>query len=798
MRRHTLRKILAPVAALAVVGSLQTSLPVTAQAAPAAPLPAESIPSNELSLSPAGQTVEVDGVTQKVIAQLPATRRGFTMAGITFADLQGTARFQVRVTTAAGQQPWQDLEYQPEAVSGDEAAARRGTEPSFVGEAIAVEARVLTSPTAPATLSGARLALIDSQAQSGDSEVSGGGLATMRVAATATTTGVAKPAIVSRAKWGADESLVRLNGADCVPANLDTTIKAAIVHHTAGTNSYTAEQSPSIVRGILSYHTKSLGWCDVGYNFLVDKYGTVFEGRHGGTDNPVHGAHATSWNTDTVGISVMMNSSTAKQSSAAMTSVSRVLAWKLAGNYRDPQAKLTLAGKYINRIARHGDVMSTSCPGTNITAYMPTLRSQVATMMGNWKTPIYTEWVSQGGESGKLGSPHILERPWNGGRTTTFTQGGVYQTSAGATFWMGAATNRRYLASDGFTKLGWPTTDQAAGAASGQTITRFAKGSIYYSPSTGARITTGAINTWLRSNGSRLTSLGYPTGEVVATSSTTGYQLFANGRLSYNGSTVTMQVKGGAQGDQNADGRADVVELNATGATGWYPTTTSAVSGAVQPGTTLTGAPFTWASQVADVNGDGAGELIARRKDGTLWAWNGQGNGRWTTARQIGNGWNSMRELTLMPDMTRDGLPEIVAISSTDGTLKRYSLNRDLKFVSTTQIGHGWGGIKQIATVGDIRKVGVVDLLAVDASGALLDYHGTTAGALSGNKVQIGYGWGSFSDVRSLGDLNGDGRWDLVGHGTTGPVYRYLNTGATTWSTRTALMAALPQQSIIG
>ena len=74
-------------------------------------------------------------------------------------------------------------------------------------------------------------------------------------------------------------------------------LQFAVVHHTAGANGYTAAQSAAIVRAIQIYHVKGNGWNDIGYNFLVDKYGQVFEGRYGGVERNVIGAHAEGFNT---------------------------------------------------------------------------------------------------------------------------------------------------------------------------------------------------------------------------------------------------------------------------------------------------------------------------------------------------------------------------------------------------------------------------------------------------------------------------------------------------------------------
>ena len=81
----------------------------------------------------------------------------------------------------------------------------------------------------------------------------------------------------------------------------DNGIRAAVVHHTAGSNDYAPQDSAGIVRSIYEYHTRTLGWCDIAYNALVDKYGQVFEGRAGGMDKPVEGSHTGGFNREHLG-----------------------------------------------------------------------------------------------------------------------------------------------------------------------------------------------------------------------------------------------------------------------------------------------------------------------------------------------------------------------------------------------------------------------------------------------------------------------------------------------------------------
>ena len=117
-------------------------------------------------------------------------------------------------------------------------------------------------------------------------------------------------------------------------------VQFAVVHHTAGNNSYTASQSAAIVRGIEVYHVKGNGWNDIGYNFLVDKYGQVFEGRYGGVDKNVIGAHAEGFNTGSTGVALLGTYGSAGPSAAARTALANLLAWRLDLAHIDPLSKL--------------------------------------------------------------------------------------------------------------------------------------------------------------------------------------------------------------------------------------------------------------------------------------------------------------------------------------------------------------------------------------------------------------------------------------------------------------------------
>ncbi len=154
-----------------------------------------------------------------------------------------------------------------------------------------------------------------------------------------------------------------------------STIKKAVVHHTVSGNSYSQAQVPGIIAGIQAYHLDGRGWSDIGYNFLVDKYGGIWEGRAGGMDRPVIGAHAAGFNTNTVGVSVIGDYTQTSPTAASNEAVARVAGWKLFLGNQEPLATSNFtsgggprfpAGTVVNlpNIVGHSDVGSTACPGS--------------------------------------------------------------------------------------------------------------------------------------------------------------------------------------------------------------------------------------------------------------------------------------------------------------------------------------------------------------------------------------------------------------------------------------------------
>jgi hypothetical protein len=195
------------------------------------------------------------------------------------------------------------------------------------------------------------------------------------------------PLIISRFSWQADESIRR------AAPQVSDAVHFALVHHTAGSNNYTRGESAAIVRGIEIYHVKGNGWNDIGYNFLVDKYGQVFEGRYGGVDKAVIGAHAEGFNTGSVGIAVLGSYGTTKISAAAKASLEQVLAWKLDLAHVDPLSTLTWKSGgnprfgsgvpvFLRAISGHRDTGFTDCPGNALYAELPQIAMDVSALGG--------------------------------------------------------------------------------------------------------------------------------------------------------------------------------------------------------------------------------------------------------------------------------------------------------------------------------------------------------------------------------------------------------------------------------
>ncbi|MET8773612.1 N-acetylmuramoyl-L-alanine amidase [Nocardia sp. NPDC004654] len=202
------------------------------------------------------------------------------------------------------------------------------------------------------------------------------------------------PNVITRSQWGADESI------RCDEPTYDDGLGGVTVHHTAGRNDYSKAESAGIVRAIYTYHAQTLGWCDIGYNALVDKYGQIFEGRHGGLDRPVQGAHAGGFNENTSGVAFMGNHESEIPSEQAVTAVGKFVGWRARVAGLDPQGHTTMysegteytpyaEGEAVRLpiVFAHRDVGNTSCPGDAAYELMDRIRDIAAGVPGGSPAP---------------------------------------------------------------------------------------------------------------------------------------------------------------------------------------------------------------------------------------------------------------------------------------------------------------------------------------------------------------------------------------------------------------------------
>lgn len=326
---------------------------------------------------------------------------------------------QFRVREAGGWSAW--LTVESDGVDDVAQQVRGGTEPFVTGAATAIQVRVGGDPAAlPRDLELVVVPLddvdVDATAAGATTGIGSGALARVGGGAGAAAPvrvagfdAIATPDIITREEWGANPAYF-----DWEPTYAP--LKAAVLHHTAGTNTYTAAQSISIVQAIYRYHAVDRGWGDIGYNFLVDKYGQMFEGRQGSVGSPpremVIGGHAKPANTGTLGISAMGDYTTTSVPAAIYDAYVRVISWRfdLAGldargtsGIISPGSPTLAAGIDLPRIFAHRDVASTACPGDAIYAAMPALRDRVGAPSRTWgassvSTAVYRWWSSAAGD----------------------------------------------------------------------------------------------------------------------------------------------------------------------------------------------------------------------------------------------------------------------------------------------------------------------------------------------------------------------------------------------------------------
>lgn len=481
-----------------------------------------------------------------MVAELAPTKTSkFAMLGVTWdrTDNDQDVTVDVRVRKDDGWSDWETLEVDHD---GGE-AGRGGTEPWWVENADEVGARVITASGASPT--GVKVVTIDPGAgDTPDASISpafysSSSTSSVVAAAAVPPTFTPRPAIITRASWKARAPVGC--GNDGYSAYGDTT-QGVNIHHSAGSNSYTKKQSAAIVRGIQKFHQSGRGWCDIAYNFLVDKYGQIFEGRAGGVDRPVRGSHSGNnrVNERTMGVALIGNLDKARTTTPMRASTIRLVGWRLATYYWPAKGLVNIGGKTLNRISGHRNVVSTACPGKYGYAWIGEkergLRDRVAVYISNYNSKIKTAVMELDGHSGsKTGYMQRGEQGYDTQRLAVFSKMDFLWLSPSPRAYYVAGTARTVYHELGFYKgvLGFPMENLTASSTiSGLSIQPFQHGAIYQVPS-GTFGLYGDIHETYESVDGPGGDLGLPASGIVV-SGTTKTATFEHGTITQVGTAA--------------------------------------------------------------------------------------------------------------------------------------------------------------------------------------------------------------------------------------------------------------------
>ncbi len=314
-------------------------------------------------------------------AQLLAPRR-FALAGVEWAR-PARALIELRARTPGGRwSSWVNTSVLGHDADGTAEGARTG---SAFGEPVWTGASDIVQLRSDRPVHGLRVNFVSVTGFPAQASVAAFPLALPRLDA-----GPGQPPIIAREAWAQGHAPPRHS-----PEY--GTIKLTFVHHTVNANSYSAAEVPSMLLAIYDYHVYVRGFFDIAYNFLVDLYGRIWEGRAGGIDMAVIGAQAGGYNAESTGTAVLGDFMDVVPSTAAIGALQHLLAWKLSLHGVPSQGQVTVVvnpadyyytpfgpGAHVSlpRVAGHRQGDLTDCPGDAFFARLPSIRPAIATLAG--------------------------------------------------------------------------------------------------------------------------------------------------------------------------------------------------------------------------------------------------------------------------------------------------------------------------------------------------------------------------------------------------------------------------------
>ena len=772
-------------------------------------------PAGQRSAGPllAGRATAMTAGHQAVTSR-PEPVVGYGAVGVTWARGErpddAELGFEVRTRTDSDWSEWMTLPYDdqhgPDPSSTEAQHARPGTDVLLVGKVDQVQVRAESAEGAPpadlemaviapghADSTTTERAAIETADLAGDStqpadSAAAGAADGLDLQATSFTP---KPVIYSRKQWGANERLRDRGSLHYYE------VHAGFVHHTVNANDYTRAEVPGILRSIYAYHTQSLGWSDVGYNYLVDKFGRIWEGRAGGVDRPVVGAHTLGYNDWSFAMSAIGNFETVGPRDAMLQAYGSLFAWKLSLHGVDASSADQWVGtRSFRAINGHRDAGQTACPGRYLYAKLPVIRKYAAKAQRGWSGRDLQSDLA------RTAHPDLVVRRESDGRAFIIPTGGLLGLEKPVTqtgLWAGAdmVAGSPDLTGDGLGDLVVRSTGGTAtvrpGSATGfgnpiRSTASFAGRDLAtavgdldedgHNDLVARKSTTGVLNVYLGDGAGGFTrhSLagdwrGYD--KLAATGDLDGdrhVDLLARdtaGRLWLHPGTgglglgARVQLAGNWDkydtisgfGDFTRDGEPDLV-VRVTGGKGYVlPSHGDATFGRrIGPfGRLTTGGAI---SGVGNVTGNRAPDLVARRGEDLRTI---PHHGTFNLGRPIRTGVNLAGANTVLNvgDWDRDGFGDIVFRRSSDGALILRRGDGTGRFAAAVSLADGFGAVRLLAAVGDMTGDGKPDLMGQPKGGSMRIYPGD---GLAGLKSS----YSAHSAITASRQL-GIGRWDSDG-----------------------------------
>ena len=498
-------------------------------------------------------------------------------------------------------------------------------------------------------------------------------------------------------------------------------VHAGFVHHTVNANDYSKKEVPAIMRGIYAYHTQSKGWSDIGYNFLVDRFGRIWEGRYGGVGRPAVGAHTLGYNDYAFAMSAIGNFQLVKPSAAMLDAYGRLFAWKLSLHGVDASStKQWVGAKYFQAINGHRDAGSTACPGKYLYAKLPLIRTLTADYQHSFASRNLRTNIS--GSSW----PDLVVRDKETKNLTVVRTGGQV----------------RYL--------------NAVKIASG-----FKAMDLIAAP--GDVNGDGYADVIARYRASGATSI-YP----GTASGKLGDAIRSTGRFS--GDNLLVGV-----GDFDGDGKNDLVGRRAdTGKLLLYP---GEGGGTFGEASVLSASwAYNLTSGVGDYDGDGKPDLVARDSSGALFLMPGLRT-KLGDARKIGNSFAGVDLIAGRGDVTNDGGPDLLARYAASKQTRVFVGNGHGALGSAYGPFAAFAKLNWMAAGGQFVGSQAGDVIGRNKAGNLVAF-ANTGGRNVASVVKTGVSLADSNLVLNVGDWNHDGFGDVMTRTKSGDMKLLLGKGS--------------------